>query len=196
VKLIVGLGNPGPQYRDTRHNIGFAVVDLLARRSGLTFGGGPTGALIARVRQPGEGALLAKPLTYMNLSGAAVADLTRYFRVAIPDVIIVADDVNLPLGKLRARARGSDGGHHGLRSIIERLGTSEFARLRIGVGRGDPRRDLADHVLARFDADEQGEVDSAIGRAADAVEMFVTDGIEKVMNQINPEPVAGDPEIP
>jgi PTH1 family peptidyl-tRNA hydrolase len=196
VKLIVGLGNPGPQYRDTRHNIGFAVVDLLARRSGLTFGGGPTGALIARVRQPGEGALLAKPLTYMNLSGAAVADLSRYFRVAIPDVIIVADDVNLPLGKLRARARGSDGGHHGLRSIIERLGTSEFARLRIGVGRGDPRRDLADHVLARFDADEQGEVDSAIGRAADAVEMFVTDGIEKVMNQINPEPVAGDPEIP
>ena len=196
MKLIVGLGNPGPQYRDTRHNIGFAVVDLLARRSGLTFGGGPTGALIARVRQPGEGALLAKPLTYMNLSGAAVADLTRYFRVAIPDVIIVADDVNLPLGKLRARARGSDGGHHGLRSIIERLGTSEFARLRIGVGRGDPRRDLADHVLARFDADEQGEVDSAIGRAADAVEMFVTDGIEKVMNQINPEPVAGDPEIP
>ena len=196
MKLIVGLGNPGPQYRDTRHNIGFAVVDLLARRSGLTFGGGPTGALIARVRQPGEGALLAKPLTYMNLSGAAVADLSRYFRVAIPDVIIVADDVNLPLGKLRARARGSDGGHHGLRSIIERLGTSEFARLRIGVGRGDPRRDLADHVLARFDADEQGEVDSAIGRAADAVEMFVTDGIEKVMNQINPEPVAGDPEIP
>ena len=196
MKLIVGLGNPGPQYRDTRHNIGFAVVDLLARRSGLTFGGGPTGALIARVRQPGEGALLAKPLTYMNLSGAAVADLTRYFRVEIPDVIIVADDVNLPLGKLRARARGSDGGHHGLRSIIERLGTSEFARLRIGVGRGDPRRDLADHVLARFDADEQGEVDSAIGRAADAVEMFVTDGIEKVMNQINPEPVAGDPEIP
>jgi len=196
VKLIVGLGNPGPQYRDTRHNIGFAVVDLLARRSGLTFGGGPTGALIARVRQPGEGALLAKPLTYMNLSGAAVADLARYFRVAIPDVIIVADDVNLPLGKLRARARGSDGGHHGLRSIIERLETSEFARLRIGVGRGDPRRDLADHVLARFDADEQGEVDSAIGRAADAVEMFVTDGIEKVMNQINPEPVAGDPEIP
>ena len=196
MKLIVGLGNPGPQYRDTRHNIGFAVVDLLARRSGLTFGGGPTGALIARVRQPGEGALLAKPLTYMNLSGAAVADLTRYFRVAIPDVIIVADDVNLPLGKLRARARGSDGGHHGLRSIIEWLGTSEFARLRIGVGRGDPRRDLADHVLARFDADEQGEVDSAIGRAADAVEMFVTDGIEKVMNQINPEPVAGDPEIP
>ena len=196
MKLIVGLGNPGPQYRDTRHNIGFAVVDVLARRSGLTFGSGPTGALIARVRQPGEGALLAKPLTYMNLSGAAVADLSRYFRVAIPDVIIVADDVNLPLGKLRARARGSDGGHHGLRSIIERLGTSEFARLRIGVGRGDPRRDLADHVLARFDADEQGEVDSAIGRAADAVEMFVTDGIEKVMNQINPEPVAGDPEIP
>jgi len=196
VKLIVGLGNPGRDYRDTRHNIGFAVVDLLARRSDLTFDGGPTGALIARIRQPGEGALLAKPLSYMNLSGTAVAALIRYFRIAIPDVLIVADDVNLPLGKLRARARGSDGGHNGVRSVIEWLGTSEFARLRIGVGRGDPRRDLADHVLARFDADEQGEVEAAVGRAADAAEMFVTDGIEKVMNQFNPEPVVGDLEIP
>ena len=196
MKLIVGLGNPGPEYRDTRHNIGFAVVDLLARRSGLTFGGGPADALIARTRQPGEEALLAKPLTFMNLSGGAVAELARYFRVAIPDLIIVADDANLPLGKLRARARGSDGGHHGLRSIIERLGTSEFARLRIGIGRGDQRRDLADHVLARFDADEREEVESAVGRAADAVETFVADGIEKVMNEFNPAPVAGDPEIP
>lgn len=196
MKLIVGLGNPGRDYRDTRHNIGFAVVDLLARRSSLTFDGGPADALIARARQPGEGALLAKPLTYMNLSGAAVAELIRYFRITIPEVLIVADDVNLPLGKLRARARGSDGGHNGVRSIIERLGTSELARLRIGVGRGDPRRDLADHVLARFDADEQGEVEAAIGRAADAAEMFVIDSIEKVMNQFNPEPVVGDLEIP
>lgn len=192
MKLIVGLGNPGPRYRETRHNIGFAVVDLLARRSGLTFEGGPAEAVIARARQLGEGTLLAKPLTFMNLSGAAVADLVRYFRIAIPDVLIVADDVNLPLGKLRARARGSDGGHQGFRSIIERLGTSEFARVRIGVGRGDPRRDLADHVLARFDADEQPEVEAAVGRAADAAELFVTDGIEKVMNRFNPEPVEGD----
>jgi PTH1 family peptidyl-tRNA hydrolase len=196
VKLIVGLGNPGPDYRDTRHNIGFAVVDLLARRSGVTFGSSPTDALIARARRLGGEALLAKPTTYMNLSGAAVAELVRYFRIAIPDVLIVADDVNLPLGKLRARARGSDGGHNGFRSVIERLGTPEFARLRIGVGRGDPRRDLADHVLTRFDADEKGDVDSAIGRAADAAELFVTDGIEKVMNQFNPEPVAGDLEVP
>lgn len=192
MKLIVGLGNPGPRYRETRHNIGFAVVDRLARRSGLTFEGGPAEAVIARARQLGEGTLLAKPLTFMNLSGAAVADLVRYFRIAIPDVLIVADDVNLPLGKLRARARGSDGGHQGFRSIIERLGTSEFARVRIGVGRGDPRRDLADHVLARFDADEQPEVEAAVGRAADAAELFVTDGIEKVMNRFNPEPVEGD----
>ncbi len=196
MKLIVGLGNPGPDYRGTRHNIGFAVVDLLARHSGLSFGGGPTDVVIARARWPGGEALLAKPMTYMNLSGGAVAELVRYFRIAIPDVLIVADDVNLPLGKLRARARGSDGGHNGLRSIIERLGTSEFARLRIGVGRGDPRRDLADHVLARFDADEQGEVDSAVGRAADAAELFVTDGIEKVMNQVNAEPAAGDLDPP
>jgi PTH1 family peptidyl-tRNA hydrolase len=192
VKLIVGLGNPGPKYRGTRHNIGFAVVDLLAQRSGLTFEGGPAEAVIARARQLGAGTLLAKPLTFMNLSGAAVADLVRYFRIAIPDALIVADDVNLPLGKLRARARGSDGGHQGFRSIIERLGTTEFARVRIGVGRGDPRRDLADHVLARFDADEQPEVEAAVGRAADAAELFVTDGVEKVMNRFNPELVAGD----
>jgi len=129
--------------------------------------------------------LLAKPLTLMNLSGVAVAELVRYFRIDVADLLIVADDVNLPLGRLRARPRGSDGGHKGLRSIIERLAGEEFARLRVGVGRGDPRRDLADHVLARFDADERAAADAAIVRGADAAGIFVTHGIETVMNQFN-----------
>jgi PTH1 family peptidyl-tRNA hydrolase len=120
----------------------------------------------------------------MNLSGQAVAEIARYFRVDLPDVLVVADDVSLPLGRLRARPRGSDGGHKGFRSIIGQLG-SEFPRLRVGVGRGDPRRDLADHVLAGFDADERPVIDAAIVRAADAGELFVAEGIEAVMNRFN-----------
>jgi peptidyl-tRNA hydrolase, PTH1 family len=185
VKLIVGLGNPGRRYRDTRHNVGFMVVDELARRVGVVFEAAPAEALMARTRPSGEGVLLAKPLTLMNLSGVAVAELARYFRVDVADLLVVADDVNLPLGRIRARAQGSDGGHRGIGSIIERLGTPGFARMRVGVGRGDPRRDLADHVLARFDADERVQAEEAIVRAADAAEMFVSDGIDMVMNRFN-----------
>lgn len=185
VKLIAGLGNPGAKYRDTRHNVGFEVVDVLARRQGVEFESAPGEAVLARVRSLGEGVLLVKPLTSMNLSGHAIAELIRYYRVALPDVLVVLDEVHLPLGRLRARARGSHGGHNGLKSVAGQLGSDEYARLRIGVGRGDQRRDLADHVLARFDADERETIRTAIERAADAAEMFATDGIEKVMNTFN-----------
>lgn len=185
MKLIAGLGNPGTQYRDTRHNVGFEVADVLARRHGAAFESAPGEALMARARSIGDGVLILKPLTFMNLSGHAVAELIRYYRVALPDVLVMVDDVNLPLGRLRIRARGSHGGHHGLRSVAGQLGTDEYARLRIGVGRGDERRDLADHVLARFEADEQQTIHSAVDRAADAAELFVTDNIEKVMNTYN-----------
>jgi peptidyl-tRNA hydrolase, PTH1 family len=185
LKLIVGLGNPGPRYRETRHNVGFAVLDQLAGRHGLAFESAPVDAVMARVRHIGDGALLAKPLTFMNRSGLAVSGLLRYFRIDAADLLVVADDVNLPLGQLRVRPRGSDGGHNGLRSIIEQLGSTEFSRLRIGVGRGDRRRDLADHVLAGFEEDERPEIESAISRAADAAERFVLDDIEQVMNQFN-----------
>jgi len=186
MKLIVGLGNPGRRYRDTRHNVGFAVVDLLAERHAASFEGAPGEALMARARGLGTGGtLLVKPLTFMNLSGQAVSEIARYFRVELPDVLVVADEVSLPLGRLRARPRGSDGGHKGFRSIIGQLGSQEFARLRVGVGRGDPRRDLADHVLAGFDADERPVIDAAIERAADAGELFVAEGIEAVMNRFN-----------
>jgi PTH1 family peptidyl-tRNA hydrolase len=186
MKLIVGLGNPGRKYRETRHNIGFAVIDELARRQDVVFESAPAEALVAKARRLGDGgSLLLKPLTFMNLSGFAVSEVARYFRVALPDILAVADDVNLPLGRLRARARGSDGGHKGYRSIVEQLGTTEFARLRVGVGRGDRRRDLADHVLAGFDDEERAEAEEAVRRAADAAETFASDGIEAVMNRFN-----------
>ena len=187
MKLIVGLGNPGAQYRGTRHNIGFAVVDELARRQTVDFDASPVEALVAKVRGA-EPVLLAKPMTFMNDSGEAVGGLARYFKIEPADLLVVVDEVQLPLGKLRARARGSAGGHNGLKSLIACLG-EEFARLRIGVGRGDQRRDLADHVLARFDTEEAAEVERMTTRAADASEVFVTSGIEAVMNAYN----GGDP---
>ena len=188
MKLIVGLGNPGRQYGETRHNVGFKVLDDLARRHRLEFAPGQADAWTAKLREQwGQTlAVLAKPSTFMNLSGRAVAGLRGFYKIEIPDVLVIADDVNLPLGRLRARMRGSDGGHNGLRSVVEQLGTNEFARLRVGVGRGDERRDLADHVLAGFEPGELADIDRAIGRAADAAEMFVTDGIVKVMNAFNP----------
>lgn len=194
MKLVAGLGNPGAKYRGTRHNVGFAVADLVASRHAVTFESSPAEAVVARVRG-GSPVLIVKPLSQMNRSGQPVGDLARYFRVDLADVLVVVDDVNLPLGQLRARSRGSEGGHNGLRSIVQALGTQAFARLRLGVGRGDPRRDLADHVLARFDADEQGAVTEAVERAADAVELFLAEGIEPVMNRYNRKAdVAEEPE--
>jgi PTH1 family peptidyl-tRNA hydrolase len=187
LKLIVGLGNPGRRYRDTRHNVGFAVADELARRFEVQFEGAPAEALMARSRRLG---LIVKPLTMMNLSGFAVSEIARYFRIELPDILVVADDVSLPLGRLRARARGSDGGHKGFRSIIAQLGSEDFARLRVGIDRGDRRRDLADYVLAGFDEDERPIVREAVSRAADAAEMFVGEGIEAVMNRFNAGPLA------
>ena len=194
MKLIVGLGNPGREYRDTRHNVGFMVVDESARRHNLTLAMAPSqipDAMIAK-KFGDEALLVAKPLTFMNNSGEAVAALVRYYDVAIGDLLIVVDEVALPFGRLRARARGSAGGHNGLKSVIGRLGTTEFARLRLGVGRGDSRRDLADHVLSKFEADEQSALGEFITRAADAAEMFAAEGIEKVMNTYNPG--ATDPD--
>jgi len=194
MKLIVGLGNPGREYRETRHNVGFMVVEEIARRHNLVLAMAPSqipDAMIAK-RFGVDAVLVAKPLTFMNNSGEAVAALARYYDVPIGDLLIVIDEVALPFGRLRARARGSAGGHNGLKSVIARLGTTEFARLRLGVGRGDARRDLADHVLSKFEADEQSALGEFIARAADAAEMFAAEGIEKVMNTYNPG--ATDPD--
>ncbi len=194
MKLIVGLGNPGRRYQGTRHNVGFEVVDEVARRHGASFGAAPAEALVTRIRDLGDGVILAKPLTFMNVSGVATRDLLHYYRIDVADLLVVTDDANLPLGRLRARAGGSDGGHNGLRSVAEQIGTERFARLRVGIGRGDGRRDLADHVLARFDTDEQPVMEAAILRAADAVRLFVIDGLDRVMNAYNRPETAGEEE--
>jgi PTH1 family peptidyl-tRNA hydrolase len=186
MKLLVGLGNPGPQYRDTRHNVGFWVIDELARRLGVSDNGRERfDAWSARATQGGESVLLVKPLTFMNHSGFAVSKLAQYFQIAPLETLVIVDEVALPIGRLRARRDGSAGGHNGLKSIIEQLGGQAFPRLRIGVGRGDSRRDLADHVLSKFEPDERATIDAAVLRAADASEIFVSDGIERVMNTFN-----------
>jgi PTH1 family peptidyl-tRNA hydrolase len=188
VKLVVGLGNPGPKYRDTLHNVGFMTMDVLAARHGAAFESAPADALTARVRGAGGGWLLVKPLTFMNRSGAAVGDLLRFYKIPVEDLLVVVDEVALPAGHLRARPSGSAGGHNGLKSIIGVLGTEQFSRLRIGVGRGDPRRDLADHVLSMIPPDLRPAIDEAVVRAADAVECFARDGIEKTMQVFNAAP--------
>jgi len=196
MKLIVGLGNPGREYRDTRHNVGFRVVDEIARRHGLQWGMAPSQVPDAFVvKKFGvQPVLLAKPLTFMNRSGEAVAALARYYDIVPADLLVVVDEIDLPFGRLRARGRGSAGTHNGLRSIVQQLGTTEFPRLRLGIGRGDARRDLADHVLSTFEADERPAVEEFIARAADAVEMFAADDIARVMNAYNPESTAPDTE--
>lgn len=186
MKLIVGLGNPGSEYRDTRHNVGFKVVDELAARWRLADQWREKfDALQVKTMRGEEAVIIAKPLTFMNRSGQSVAAIAGFYKIEPADVFVIVDEVALPLGRLRARRDGSAGGHNGLKSIIEHLGTNGFPRMRVGVGRGDGNRDLADHVLGRFEAAERDTVSAALLRAADASEMFLTDGIERVMNAFN-----------
>ena len=182
MKAIVGLGNPGAEYVATRHNVGFEVVDELARRWQVKLKKWRKVGTLALAKD--HDALLMEPATFMNSSGEAVLSVGSFYKVNLADWLIVVDDVNLPLGRVRMRKMGSAGGHNGLKSVIQHLGP-DFARLRIGVGRGDPKWDLADHVLARFEPEERKSVEEAIGRAADAVETFVTEGIEPAMNRFN-----------
>lgn len=184
-KLIVGLGNPGPRYRDTRHNVGYAVVSRLAERHGIkarTQGA----ALVGVGTIADEPVVLAQPTTFMNESGRAVAQLhRRYPGVALDDLLVVLDDMDLPLGTIRLRPKGGAGGHRGLASVIAALGTEAFPRLRIGVGRPPPGIDPIDYVLDRFRPEEREAVEAAIERAADAVEYWIQFGIHEAMNRFN-----------
>src|SRR6186997_77133 len=197
MKIIVGLGNPGPRYAGTRHNVGFDAVDLLARRHGAAWEAAPRGieALIARWRA--EDTVLAKPLTFMNLSGSAIVGLLQFYKIEPADLLVLVDEVQLETGRIRIRPSGSAGGHNGLKSVIGSLGLDAFPRLRIGVGRGDNRRDLADHVLAKFEPDERSVIEDAVVRAADASEAFIADGVADAMNRFNrkdePDPGNGKP---
>ncbi|MGH2454587.1 MAG: aminoacyl-tRNA hydrolase [bacterium] len=187
MKLIVGLGNPGRRYRETPHNAGARVVDALARRHGVTLdqeGWADVGA----VRLDGRRALLARPQTYVNVSGTAVADLRRRHRVPLADLLVIFDDLDLPVGQVRLRAQGGHGGHNGIRSIIEALGERTFPRVRIGIGRPPEGVDPAEYVLSRFAREEATAVDDAVERAADAVEVFIRRGIEAAMNVFNLRP--------
>ena len=186
MKLIVGLGNPGSEYRDTRHNVGFMVVDALVDRWRVADQWREKfEALQIKTVRGDEPVIIAKPLTFMNLSGQAVQALAGFYKIEPADIFVVTDDVALPLGRLRARSEGGAGGHNGQKSMIQSLATQAFPRMRVGVGRGDDRRDLADHVLGRFEADERDTVSAAVLRAADATEMFLSEGIGRVMNAFN-----------
>jgi PTH1 family peptidyl-tRNA hydrolase len=186
MKAVVGLGNPGGEYKGTRHNVGFEVVDELARRWNVRLKKWKSIADVAVIND--RGVVLAAPKTFMNASGQAVGAVMAFYKIEPADVLVIVDEVQLPLGKVRLRLAGSAGGHNGLKSVIEHVGR-DFPRLRIGVERGHPDWDLSDRVLSKFPPDERDAVDRAIMRAADAVEMFVSDGVHAAMNRFN---AAGD----
>ena len=187
MKVVAGLGNPGPEYRRTPHNVGFETVELLAGDLGTDWKDvSRFQARVARVER-GAGApwMLVQPQTFMNLSGVCVAPILRYHGGSPQDLAVVVDDADLPPGRLRLRAGGSSGGHRGLASIIEALGTESFFRIRIGVGRGDGGRDLAGHVLGRLPPAEAALVDQAKRAAADAVAWWIRFGANEAMNRYN-----------
>jgi len=184
--LIVGLGNPGPKYEWTRHNCGFLVVDELARRAGREVRTPECQALTARVTVDGRQALLAKPQTFMNLSGAAVAALKQKHEVAdASHVLVISDDLALPFGKLRVRPKGSAGGQNGLKSIIAKLGTQEFPRVRLGIAPDHPITDASEFVLSEFPKKDRDALAEQVTRAADAVEVILTNGIAEAMSRYN-----------
>lgn len=183
--LIVGLGNPGEKHYRTRHNLGFRVIDELAQRLKIRLTTGKGEYLIGEAAYQKAKLLLAKPSTFMNLSGIAVLELVNRYKPSPSELLVICDDVYLPLGRVRLRRRGSDGGHNGLASIIQRLGSMEFPRLRIGVGNPPPGVDLTRYVLEEFSPEEQAMVEEAIRTAADAVSSLLTNGIEETMNVYN-----------
>ncbi|MCA9068127.1 MAG: aminoacyl-tRNA hydrolase [Planctomycetaceae bacterium] len=188
MKIVVGLGNPGAKYRGTRHNVGYEVLAELANRHG---GASPIlkhDAELVEIFLGGEKVLLVAPQTYMNLSGRSVWPLVDFYKLPLDDLLIICDDLNLDVGRLRLRPSGSAGGQNGIKHIIQQLGSQEFPRLRIGIGRPPGRMDAAAYVLARFLSEEREMMDEAILSAADGVELWVREGCDKAMNRINSIP--------
>ena len=186
MKIVAGLGNPGPKYEGTPHNVGFEVVEHLADECGCQFkASGRFKAEIADISLAGNKVLLVKPQTYMNLSGEAVGALLNFYKASPADLIVVFDDVDLDAGRIRVRPGGGSGGHNGLSSVIRHVGTEKFARVRIGVGRGRDAVDLVSHVLRRFAPDDRELVAGAIERAGKAVYTILESGVETAMNRFN-----------
>ena len=183
--LIAGLGNPGSQYTHTRHNIGFMVTDLLAERWGITFcEANSFDAELVSTNIQDKKVYLCQPMTFMNLSGKAISALMRYYKIAADQVLIILDDANLPLGTIRLRPAGGTGGHHGLESVIDHIGTNSIARLRVGIGDAG-KTQITSHVLGKFQANELSCLEASLQRAADQAECWVKQGLQRAMNEFN-----------
>ncbi|HYA90960.1 MAG TPA: aminoacyl-tRNA hydrolase [Thermodesulfobacteriota bacterium] len=188
MKIIVGLGNPGIRYRMSRHNIGFQVVDRLAQISHLSLHTKRFKSLYGTGRIDSQQVILAKPITYMNRSGEAVKKATDFFQLGVEDLVVVHDDMDLPFGTLRFKRRGGDGGHQGLRSIIELTGENNFLRLKVGIGRPPQGMDPAEYVLKTFDKIEQDHLDLTLSQAAESLRVMLSEGLEMAMNQFQKKP--------
>jgi PTH1 family peptidyl-tRNA hydrolase len=183
--LIVGLGNPGRDYRDTRHNVGFMAIDRFCEIQGARLGKVKFQAIIGETRIGGAKVILAKPQTFMNLSGNAVASIVRFYKIPLEQILVIHDDLDLPFGTVRLRPGGGAGGQKGLKSTIDRLGTQQFPRMRIGIGRPPGQMDAAAYVLQKFGSADQEELDFILRRAVEAIEVFVRNGLDPAMNQFN-----------
>jgi len=192
MKIVVGLGNPGAEYENHRHNVGFMVLDRFARKHGFEFAQKKFRAQVAEGFLGGEKVLLARPMTFMNLSGESVGPLVSFFKIPLDSLLVVADDLDIPLGEIRIRPKGGSGGHNGLKSVIRHLGTQEFPRLRVGIGRPPGNMDPADYVLQPFSPDEMPVVQQVLETAVSAVETWLLEGIEAAMNRFNRKPVRED----
>ncbi|MCR5700769.1 MAG: aminoacyl-tRNA hydrolase [Lachnospiraceae bacterium] len=185
MKLIVGLGNPEGRYDGTRHNVGFDVIDLMADKFGIGLDTVKHKGVYGKGKIEGQTVILLKPMTYMNLSGESVAQVAAYYKILPEDTIVVYDDINLDVGRLRIRGKGSAGGHNGIKNIIAHLHTEDFPRVRVGIGKKPPKMDLADYVLSHFSDEEKKLMQEGYERASEAVALMVCDELERAMNDYN-----------
>jgi PTH1 family peptidyl-tRNA hydrolase len=185
MKLVVGLGNPGRQYEGTRHNIGFRIVDELARQAGIAFASNKFEAEYGQGNLEGEKVALLKPQTYMNLSGSSVAPAARFYKVGPEDLIVVHDELDLPFGRMQLKRGGGTGGHNGLNSIVERLGSNDFIRVRVGIGRPDNKEKVVGHVLSSFGKEEGKALEELAAKVSDAIRAILREGLPAAMNAYN-----------
>lgn len=185
MKVIIGLGNPGKKYDDTRHNVGFMAIDKISEKWGIPVQQAKFRALVGEGRIDSQKVLLVKPQTYMNLSGESVAEILHFYKLSAEDILVIYDDLDLPLGQLRLREKGSAGGHNGIKSIIQHLSTQEFKRIKIGIDRPLPGRSVSDYVLQPFAASDRDSIQRAVELAAEAAALWSKESFLKVMNQFN-----------